>query len=149
MWERVRGRLSCFVFVPHALMIQDLSEAEKMDHFIRALVPEVRLQVELRGPINFHEAAMYAEHADAVICVSLAKTHVNHGRKVKRGSSTTSTNARYHQEWKPVHQVHQVLNQWNLGMAQRRTLSKEEYQKLRSENACFYCRKPNAGTCCV
>ena len=32
-----------------------------------------------------------------------------------------------------------------LGMAQRRTLTREEIQKLRAENACFYCRKPNAG----
>ena len=25
------------------------------------------------------------------------------------------------------------------------TLSREEYAKLHAENACFYCRKPNAG----
>ena len=31
-----------------------------------------------------------------------------------------------------------------LGMVQRRTLSREEYVKLHIENACFYCRKPNA-----
>ena len=31
-----------------------------------------------------------------------------------------------------------------LGMAWRRTLSREEYTKLHAENACFYCRKPNA-----
>ena len=58
-------------FCSTCLKIQDLSEAEKMDRFIRALVPDIRLQVELRGPQNFHEAAMFAEHADAVItCVS-------------------------------------------------------------------------------
>ena len=32
-----------------------------------------------------------------------------------------------------------------LGVACRRTLMKEEYQKLRSENACFYCWRPNIG----
>ena len=32
-----------------------------------------------------------------------------------------------------------------LGVAQRKTLSREEYQKLRTENTCFYCCKPNAG----
>ena len=32
-----------------------------------------------------------------------------------------------------------------LGVARRRTLSRDEYQKLRAENACFHCRKPNAG----
>ena len=32
-----------------------------------------------------------------------------------------------------------------LGMAQWRTLTCEEIQKLLVENACFYCHKPNAG----
>ena len=58
-------------FVSHfpttCLKIQDLLEAEKLDKFVRALVPDIRLQVELRGPQNFHEAAMFAECADAVI----------------------------------------------------------------------------------
>ena len=49
------------------LKIQDLSEAEKLDRFVRALIQDIRLQVELRGPQNFHEAAMFAERADAVI----------------------------------------------------------------------------------
>ena len=53
------------------LRVPDLSEAEKLDRFVRALVQEVRLQVELRGPNNFHEVAMFAECADAVItCVA-------------------------------------------------------------------------------
>ena len=42
------------------LKIQDLSEAEKLDRFVRALIQDIRLQVELRGPQNFHEAAMFA-----------------------------------------------------------------------------------------
>ena len=56
-----------FRFRAMCLKIQDLSEAEKLDQFVCMLVPEIRLQVELRGPQNFHEAAMFAEHADAVI----------------------------------------------------------------------------------
>ena len=43
------------------LNIQDLSEAEKLDRFVRALIPDIQLQVELHGPQNFQEAAMYAE----------------------------------------------------------------------------------------
>ena len=49
------------------LRVPDLAEAEKLDRFTRALVQDVRLQVELRGPQNFHDAAMYAERADAVL----------------------------------------------------------------------------------
>ena len=30
-----------------------------------------------------------------------------------------------------------------LGTARCRTLTKEEFQELRSNNACFYCRKAN------
>ena len=58
-----------FVFRFHAmrLKIADLSKAEKLDRFVRALVPDIRLQVELRGPTDFHEAAVFAERADAVI----------------------------------------------------------------------------------
>ena len=35
------------------LRVPDLAEAEKMDRFTRALVQDVRLQVELRGPQDF------------------------------------------------------------------------------------------------
>ena len=37
-------------------------QRKNLDRFVRALVPEIRLQMELRGPQNFHEAAMFAEH---------------------------------------------------------------------------------------
>ena len=58
-----------FVFRFHAtcLKILDLSEAKKMDRFVRALAQDIRLQVELRGSQNFHEAVMFAERADTVI----------------------------------------------------------------------------------
>ena len=56
-----------FRFCPTCLKVPDLSEAEKLDRFVHALVQEIRLQVELRGPANFHNAAMFTERADAVI----------------------------------------------------------------------------------
>ena len=49
------------------LKISDLSEAEKLDRFLRALAPNVRMQVELKLPTTFHEAAMHAERADTVL----------------------------------------------------------------------------------
>ena len=49
------------------LKVDNLSEAEKLDRSVRALVPDVRMQVELRGPSAFHDAAMYAERADVVL----------------------------------------------------------------------------------
>ena len=49
------------------LKIDNLSEAEKLDRFVRAPVSDVRMQVELRAPGTFHDAALYAERADAVL----------------------------------------------------------------------------------
>ena len=56
-----------FRFRTTCLKIADLSDAEKLDRFVHALVPDIRLQVELRGPRDFHEVAMFAERADSVI----------------------------------------------------------------------------------
>ena len=69
MRQYARESVADFVYRFRAtcLRVSDLSEAEILDRFVRALVQEVRLQVELRGPNNFHEAAMFAECADAVI----------------------------------------------------------------------------------
>ena len=49
------------------LKINDLSEAEKLDCFLRALVPNVVVQVELKRPMNFQEAAMYVKRANAIL----------------------------------------------------------------------------------
>ena len=69
MKQYARESVADFVYRFRAtcLRVPDLSEAKKLDRFVRALVQEVRLQVELRGPANFHEAVMFAERADAVI----------------------------------------------------------------------------------
>ena len=69
MRQSGRESVADFVFRFRAtyLKILDLSEAEKMDRFVRALAQDVRLQVELRGPRDFHEMAMFAERADAVL----------------------------------------------------------------------------------
>ena len=56
-----------FRFRATCLKIADLSEAEKLDRFVRALVSDIRLQVELHGLRDFHEAAVFAEHANSVI----------------------------------------------------------------------------------
>ena len=116
-----------------------------MDRFVRALAQDIRLQVELHGPQNFHEAAMFAEWADAVITrVSGQDTHKLWQKGQKGGfmqrpplqnKSTGETNAQGSGRLEPM----------ELGMAWWRTLTREEIQKLRIENACLYCCKPNAG----
>ena len=38
-----------------------------MDKFVCALLLDMQLQVELHGPQNFHEAAMFVKRADAMM----------------------------------------------------------------------------------
>ena len=56
-----------FRFRAMCLKINDLSEAEKLDRSVRALVSKIRLQEELRGPRDFHEPVVFAERVDSVI----------------------------------------------------------------------------------
>ena len=49
------------------IRISDLSEAEMLDKFLRALHTNVRMQVELKEPTTFEEAARYADRADNVL----------------------------------------------------------------------------------
>ena len=135
-----------FRFRSTCLKIPDLSEAEKMDRFVRALAQDIRLQVELRGPQNFHEAAMFAERADAVITRVSGQDTRKPWQKGHKGGFMQ----------RPPLQIQSGGGSsaqgggggpepMELGMARKRTLTREEIATLRAQNACFYCRKPNAG----
>ena len=67
------------------MKISDLLEAEKLDGFLPALVSNVQVQLELRGPTNFQEVWMYAERANSVM------TRVS-GQDLKKGT----LNPQYH-----------------------------------------------------
>ena len=144
MRQYARESVADFVYRFRAtcLKVPDLSEAEKMDRFVRALVQEIRLQVELRGPANFHEAAQFAERADAVITrVAGHNAQKAAPQKTKWGYSQrspvpikTSGESSAHGSGGP--------EPMELGIASRRSLTRAEYEKLRAEKACFVCRKP-------
>ena len=135
-----------FRFRATCLKIPDLAEAEKMDRFVRALAQDVRLQVELRGPQNFHEAAMFAERADAVLTrISGQDTRKPWQKGHKGGFAQRTPQQTRGMGESSAQGSGGGPEPMELGMARKRTLSREEYAKLRSENACFYCRKPNAG----
>ena len=129
-----------FRFWRVCLKIHDLSEVEKLDRFMRALIPNVRVQVELRGPMNIHEAAMYAERADAVLSRvsgqdSSKKWHKpNASGNFQRPVQTKSTGG-----------SGSGPEPMEIGAINEKPLTKEDYQKLRKSKACFFCRKPNAG----
>ena len=142
-----KERMADFVFrfCATCLKIPDLFEAEKLDRFVHVLAQDIRLQMELRGPQDFHEAAMFAKRVDVVITrVSGQDTHKPWQKGQKGGfmqrpplhnKSTGETSAQGSGGPEPMES----------GMARRRTLTHEEIQKLRTENACFYCHKPNVG----
>ena len=144
MRQYARESVADFVFRFRAtcLKVPDLSEAEKLDRFVRALVQEIRLQVELRGPANFHDTAMFAERADTVItCVA--------GHDVRKAASQKSKWGNFQRSTVPMKSSGDASTSgiggpepMELGTASRRTLTRAEYEKLRAEKACFICRKP-------
>ena len=113
-----------------------------MDRFVRSLAQDIWLQVELHGPQDFHEVAMFAERADVVI------THVS-------GQDTCKPWQKGHKGGFMQHPPLQNKGEssvqgsggpepMELGIARKRTLTRGEIQILRTQNACFYCCKPNA-----
>ena len=145
MQKYAKESVADFVFRFRAicLKIPDLSEAEKLDRFVRTLAQDIRLQVELRGPRDFHEAAMFAERADAVLMRVSGQDTCKPWQKGQKGGFVQRP---------PLPNKGESSAQggggpepMELGMARRRTLTREEIATLRAQNACFYCRKPNAG----
>ena len=69
LYQHSKESVADFIFRFHAtcLKIANLSEAEKLDRFVQALVPDIRLQVELRGLTDFHEGALFVGCTDAMI----------------------------------------------------------------------------------
>ena len=67
--QREKEPMSDFLhkFRQVCIRIDDLSEAEKLDKFLRALNTNVRMQVELKEPTTFEEAARYADRADNML----------------------------------------------------------------------------------
>ena len=63
-------RISCSDSALRASKFRDYSR-QRSWIALSALAQDIRLQVELRGPHDFHEAAMFAEQADTVL------THVS------------------------------------------------------------------------
>ena len=142
MRQYARESVADFVFRFRAtcLKVPDLSKAEKLDCFIRALVQDIRLQVELRGPADFHEAAMFAECADAVI------THVA-GHDARKTVPPKQKWGNFNRSPAPMRNSGDAgasgsggPEPMELGTASRRTLMHPEYEKLHAEKACFICR---------
>ena len=142
-----------FRFRGICLKISDLGEAEKLDRFCRALLPSVRLQVELRGPATFPEAAAYAERADAVLSRVPGQDFGRGWQKQKPQHRGTFPSPQSYKQ-PPSGSgpgagtgtgTGSGPEPMEIGSMQRKPLTKEEYQRLRTQKGCFYCRQVNAG----
>ena len=109
------------------LKVDNLFEAEKLNRFVRALVPDVRMQVELRGPGVFHNAAMYVERADAVLSRVTGHDARKHWQKKQKS----------HFQQRPPPPTPKIEGEssvgpgpelMEIGSMRRKPLSKEEYQ---------------------
>ena len=88
---------------------------------------------------------MFAERADAVLTRISGQDARKPWQKGHKGGFQQHPPLSNKGMGEPSAQVSGGPEPMELGMARRRTLSREEYTKLRAENACFYSRKPNAG----
>ena len=144
MKQYARENVADFVYRFRAtcLRVPDLSEAEKLDRFVHALVQDIRLQVELRGPNDFHEAATFAERADAVITRVAGHNAQKSGPQKQKWGYAQRPPAQTQTSGGQTAQSSGGPEPMELGTAGRRTLSRAEYEKLRAERACFICKKP-------
>ena len=103
---------------------------------------DIRLQVELRGPTNFHEAAAFAERADAVITRVAGHNVQKSGPQKQKWGYSQRPPAQTQTGGGHTAQGSGGPEPMELGTASRRSLSRAEYEKLRSERACFICKQP-------
>ena len=93
--------------------------------------------MELRGPQDFHEAAMYAKRADAVLTRISSQDACKPWSKGQKGEFAQRPPLQNRGAGEPSAQMGGGPEPMELGMARRRTLSREDYAKLRAKNACF------------
>jgi hypothetical protein len=98
------------------LEITDISEAEKLDRYVRGLKPYVRREVELRSPKNFDEAIIIADRVDAI---------------------TYSLRTSSYDQQKPTKSEPMPME---LDAIRQKSLTNSEREQLRRTGGCFYCR---------
>ena len=132
MKQYARESVANFVYRFRAtcLRVLDLSEAEKLDRFVRTLVQDVRLQVESRGPNNFHEAAMFAQRTDAVIMRVAGHNAQKAAKQKEKWGYSQHQPVPMKTSGEHSAQGGGGPEPMELGTTSRRTLTRAEYKKL-------------------
>ena len=134
-----------------AIMIQveDLTEAEARDRFMRGLKLEPRREVELRNPASLDEMMRLADRFDAVTF-----QYQPQRQRDQRGRYNNGNRALDNQQerWRPPAQPAYPNGSGNggggpspmeLGVMHQRhsTMTDEERRRLQQEGRCFYCKE--------
>jgi hypothetical protein len=110
-------------------IITNMSDAERLDRYVRGLKARTRQEVELREPNTFEEASRIAERID----VNLERVF---------GTSNSGTSNFRARSYYPKPSSSQKDDPMDLSVLQRQfkgPLSKEEKERRRTHNLCMYC----------
>ncbi len=145
--QREKEPMSDFLhkFRQVCIRIDDLSEAEKLDKFLRALNTNVRMQVELKEPASFEEAARYADRADNVLTRVSGQGAGGKPSWFKANSSQGGAHTVGSRNFQQKSSGGPEPMEIGTSQVQRKPLTPAEKQHLRDNHGCFYCRKANAG----
>jgi hypothetical protein len=135
-----------------AIMIQveDLTEAEARDRFMRGLKLEPRREVELRNPATLDDMMRLADRYDAVTFPYQQQRKRDHRGRYNNGNRTFDNQQ---EQWRPPVQPAYPSGPGNGGggpspmelgamMHQRHsTMTDEERRRLQQEGRCFYCKE--------
>jgi hypothetical protein len=110
-----------YAFRATILEIEDISESETLDRFIRGLKDKTRQEVELRDPETMDEAARIAERYDTIAF---------------KTSNTFRPSAKSYQEYDD-----KGVRPMEIDALERKPLTEDERERLRRIGGCFYCRE--------
>lgn len=134
--ERLKqtGSVANFVkeFRTLALLIPDLSPAEKLRRFLAGLKPRVRMEVDLRNPSTLEEAVTLAERIDDLTFQASKRLTSS-----RHDSSFHSSSA----QDRPAPMDLSAMRVSNAPSRPFKKLSPEEREQLRRDGKCFYCRE--------
>ena len=123
-------------FTELCLEIEDISDAEMLDRFIRGLKPNAQRELELHRPVNLEDAIERAERVDAVDYRQRQRMNRDNfaPRRLPYNGPTPM-------ELGAITHPHAELGAITAPNRQA-ALTTTEKARLRQEGKCFYCREP-------
>ena len=145
-WANIKQTGSVFDYVSKleaiAMQLPDLTNAQKLDKFIRDLKPKTRIEVELRDPTTTNEAYRLADRFDRIVYGKYERdsflpifTKPNKWED-RRGEPMQLDSLHFNKSSTSRMMANAITSQYI-----HRPLSDKERSTLRASGACFNCRK--------